>query len=402
MEKVTAKGLKWIKRPKGVTPYWVADDVAIKGGFRPKNVNLSHMRDEPMRIVAKCNQLQGELELWKVEHKRDPTQFDGTIASVLTAYEQHEDSPYLALKPGSLVPYKHYLARLRGHIGSRHVSDINGVDIIRWHREWSEDGKHLAAAEMARAVLMAALSFGVMLRSAGTSDLLSILRETNRKLPKPRSRKESLTAEQVATLRAAAHASGRPSRALAYAIAFETTLRLWDVIGQWWPLDKGGVSDIIDAKQKKKWFGLRWEDISEDLVLSYIPSKTRFTTEKRVFYPLSDAPMVLEELKHWPVEKRSGPVIVLESTGLPYHATTMTMAWNLDKKNAGITTKVWARDLRASGITEGRASAVAADDVAKVAGHSSREMVEEIYDRTTIEAAERFAKGRKERRETKR
>lgn len=77
-------------------------------------------------------------------------------------------------------------------------------------------------------------------------------------------------------------------------------------------------------------------------------------------------------------------------------------AWKLDKKVAGIKTNVWARDLRASRITEGRQTAVATDDVAKVAGHSSKHMTNEVYDRTTIEVAERFAKGRKERRETKR
>jgi hypothetical protein len=402
MEKITAKGLKWIKRSRGVTPYWVADDVSIKRGFLPKNVNLSHMRDDPLRMVAKCNQLQGELELWKVEHTRDPAQFDGTIATVLTAYEKHEDSPYHALKPGSLVPYKHYLARLRGHIGSRYVTDVTGIDIIRWHKDWSENGKHLAAATMARAVLMAALSFGVMLRSAGAADLLIVLRETNKKLPRPRARTASVTADEVIALRAAAHAAGRPSRALAYAMAFETTLRLWDVMGQWWPMEMGGVSDILDPSQNKKWFGLRWEDISEDLILSYMPTKTAKKTEKVVYYPLVEAPMVMEELEHWPIEKRTGPLIVHEDTGLPYHPPTMAAAWIVDRKKAGIKTKVWARDLRASGITEGRASAEANDDVAKVAGHSSKKMTNEVYDRTTIEAAERFAKGRKERRETKR
>lgn len=40
--------------------------------------------------------------------------------------------------------------------------------------------------------------------------------------------------------------------ALAYAMAFETTLRLWDVVGQWVPIDSLGVSDVIDPDREEK------------------------------------------------------------------------------------------------------------------------------------------------------
>jgi integrase len=68
--------------------------------------------------------------------------------------------------------------------------------------------------------------------------------------------------------------------------------------------------------------------------------------------------------------------------------------WARDRKTIGLSPKVWARDLRASGITEGRAAGVAIDDVAKVAGHSSARTTSAVYDRAAHAAALRFAKAR--------
>ena len=201
--------------------------------------------------------------------------------------------------------------------------------------------------------------------------------------------------------RQAAHAAGRRSSALAYAIAYESTLRLWDVVGQWWPIDKGGISDVVDAQRGVKWFGLRWEHIDDNLVLKFKPSKTDGTTGKTVTYPLMKAPMVLEELAYWPVEKRIGPIIVSEATGQPYIARAVTDRWADDRKAAGIDPKAWARDLRASGITEGRAAGATTDDASKVAGHSGTKTTSAVYDRASEEAAGRFADARIAGRERK-
>ncbi|MGO4836159.1 integrase, partial [Rhizobiaceae sp. 2RAB30] len=135
----------------------------------------------------------------------------------------HPRSPYHNLKPGSLRPYKHYLRQLKGHIGPVRIDDISGVDLLDWHDVWSDNGKHLAAASMARAVLAAGTSFGVMLRSPGCAELAAIIKEIGKKVRGPRSRTATTTAENVVALRQAAHAAGRPSSALAYAVAFEST-----------------------------------------------------------------------------------------------------------------------------------------------------------------------------------
>ena len=192
---------------------------------------------------------------------------------------------------------------------------MSGLDILKWYNTWSDNGRYLAAARMCVSVIEAALAFGASARHPGCAELLEISRITRKQLPRPKKRTAVLTAEQVIAARQAAHEQGRPSRALAYAIAYETTLRLWDVIGQWYPLEKGGVSDVIDPRSMEKWFGLRWENIDEHLVLRVTPSKTDATTSASMAYPLSKAPMVLQELQHWPLEKRSGPIIISGENG---------------------------------------------------------------------------------------
>ena len=399
MEKFKAPGLKWMKRVGGHVPVWVADERDVAAGYQPKTVNLAFLGDDPELIVAKCNSLQADMLLFRAGHRTRKMEFDGTVRSLLYLYQNHEESPYHALKPGSLRPYNHYLGRLEHQIGVRRVDGIDGIDIRRWHKAWSSDGKHLAAAAMVRSVLEAAVSFGVMMRLKGCSELLVTIQEARRKLPTPRPRKQVLAADQIVAARAAAHENGRPSSALAYALVFETTLRLWDVIGQWWPMDKGGLSDVLDPDRSLKWFGLQWEHIGSDMVLRYTPSKTYGTTGAEVVYPLAKAPMVLEELKHWPEEKRSGPIILSEETSLPYRQSIFTQRWTVDRKTANLPTNLWARDLRASGITEGRSLNVSADDAAKVAGHSTKATTAKVYDRAVFEAADRFAEARRVGRE---
>ncbi|MGO4836355.1 hypothetical protein AB4144_29340, partial [Rhizobiaceae sp. 2RAB30] len=70
-----------------------------------------------------------------------------------------------------------------------------------------------------------------------------------------------------------------------------------------------------------------------------------------------------------------------------------------DRTAAGLDKSFWAWDLRASGITEGRAADASTDDAAKVAGHSSKRTTAKIYDRAVLEAADRFAEARLKGRE---
>jgi hypothetical protein len=99
-------------------------------------------------------------------------------------------------------------------------------------------------------------------------------------------------------------------------------------------------------------------------------------------------------LKHWPTEKRVGLMIISEDTGMPYFEQNWRWRFNKDRIVAGIASNVWARDLRASEITEGRASNASIDDAAKIAGHSGTRTTKKVYDRAVPEAADRFADAR--------
>jgi len=395
MDQTKAPGLKWIKRRASHTPIWVAS----AKDYKPATVNLSHLRDHPDVMVAQCALLQAQMNAWKQGLESQDVSFDGTIASLLQKYQTEPDSPFFSLRPRSRHPYEFYVGKLIAGIGERHIDKVTGVDLKRWHDAWSRNGERLAASKMMRAVLDAAISYGVMCRIEGCMELRAALKAANRKLPNPKRRESVVTADQVVALRLAAHADGRPSCALTYALVFETTLRLWDVIGQWVPLDSPGFSDVTNADLKAKWFGIRWEDIDGDMVLRYMPSKTSMKTGMSITYPLDRAPMVVAELEHWPAEKRSGPIIVYESTGEPYGSNWFAAKWRKDRAAAGLSDKMWARDLRASGITEGRAAGISTDDAAKVAGHASTKTTSAIYDRANLEAAERFADARSTKRE---
>lgn len=396
--------LKWIKRGGGRrVPTWVSPDKR----YEPRTVALQSLWPNEAAIRDKCVALNAELGKWQAGLRGHVGGYDATIGYVLRRYEKDDDSPFHALRPGSKHPYEFYLKRLAFEIGDRRIENVTGVDLKRWHEAWSEGGTKLAASKMMRAVLDAAVSYAIMSFKSGTperravSELREALKTAGRKLPAPRRRESTVTAADVVRLRQAAHEAGRPSMALAYALVFETTLRLWDVIGQWWPTDAPLISDVVTApyrsrKHAMKWFGLRWEDIGPDLVMRYVPSKTSAKTGLAVTFPLAMAPMVVEELAAG--RGTSGPVIVSETTGQPYSGNMFGEHWRKDREKAGIPANVWARDLRASGVSEGRAAAVATDDVAKVAGHASTKTTSAIYDRAALEAAERFAEARAKRR----
>ncbi|MBZ9888075.1 hypothetical protein LB559_09000 [Mesorhizobium sp. BR1-1-3] len=404
-DRLTAKNLKWIKRRASHTPVWVSPDKA----YAPATVNLASLRDKPQAMLARVVDLNGDFNKWKAGVRGHVGSYDGTLSFILKKYRDDPESTIHALRPGSRHPYDFYLKALIADIGARRLDSVTGLDLKRWHEAWSEGGVRLAASKMMRAVLDAAITFAIMSAKPGTAErravteLREALKAASRKLPNPKRRESIVTADQVVALRKAAHEDGRPSSALTYALVFETTLRLWDVIGQWWPIDAPLISDVVMAphtsmKGAKKWFGVQWEDIGADLVLRYMPSKTSAKTGLSVTFPLARAPMVMEELAHWPEDARKGPIIVCEGTGMPYSSNYFGEFWRKDRAKAGIAANVWARDLRASGITEGRASGVSTDDAAKVAGHASTKTTAAVYDRANLEAAERFADARTKKR----
>lgn len=389
MEKIKAPGLRWRKRANGrEVPYWIAASDAVAAGYPVKSVNLSHL--DPDAIEARCNRLQSEMLMWLSAKDSGEVMFDGTFASLFDLYERHEDSPFQRLAPASRVPYLAYLKRMRAMIGSLRIEQQTGLDLVRWHRQWrgaDEDGSRetLGAAAMATAVLKSALSFGVSARLRGCLEFYSAARAT--RLKRPRSRTVAPTADDVIAVRRAAHEIGRPSLALAYALQFETSLRQWDVIGQWYDLSAPFASPVIGYGMK--WAGLTWADIDAALILRLQPQKTAETTSAKVECDLTLCPMVLEEIASIPPEARVGPVIVSETSGLPWRAQNYRHAWRRIAKMANLSGAMWNRDLRAGAVTEARKSGAAMEDASKMAGHKGMRTTSRVYDRDVLEASRR-------------
>lgn len=395
MDKPKTPGLKWRRRSSGRVPYWVASSPAIAAGYTPKTVRLSGLENDARALGARCDRLQAEMLMWMSGRSSYRPVFDGTVRALLEIYQTDPDSTYRKLKPSSRHPYDVYAAKLKGHIGARRIDAIDRRDIDRWFEVWSTAGEHLAAARMAVTVLKSALTFGKGCRLAGCAELRSILEDM--RFPGLRSRPYAPTADQIIEARAAAHAAGAPLRALGYALQFETTLRQWDVFGQWLPLSDPRPSSLIE--DGGKWIGLTWGKIDDTLILRWTPGKTEDTTEARVVVDLKLCPMVLEELARIPLELRVGPLVVNPHTGQPYRSSAMRDSWRKDAKAAGIPVVIWNRDLRAGGVTEGGAAGATIEDRAKLAGHAKPKITAEVYDRDRLEAARRVARARTRHRE---
>jgi hypothetical protein len=390
-------GLKWRKRKGGAVPYWFADAAAIKAGYPVKSVNLSHFADKPELLIARAQVLQKEMLRWISGDRGAPPRFDGTFKSLLDIYQTDPESTYnTKIKKHTAQSYATYLRKMTDHIGARRLDECDGRDVRRWFKQWKE-ASGLGAARMALAVLKAAVSFGVVCRTRGCVEFQAILREMEfETLP---SRNFAPTAEDITAARKAAHAAGRPLAALCYAIQFETTLRQWDVIGQWVDLDDPRPSVVLGYG--KKWIGPTWSAIDANLIMAKVkPTKTEDTTEVTVSFDLAACPMVCEELAQIAQDQRKGPLIVNPSTGLPYISQSWRNAWAADFEAAGLPKGMWNRDLRAGGITEGGKAGASKDDRRKLAGHA-KEATTEIYDRDQVEAHRRVMQAREQFRKTR-
>ena len=252
-------GLKWRDRKGGAVPYWFADSAAIKAGYPVKGANLSHLASNAEMLIARAQRLQAEMLRWVSGDRGTPPRFDGTFKSLLEIYQTDPESTYnTKIKKHTAQSYATYIRKMTDHIGARRVDECDGRDVRRWFKQWRETSG-LGAARMALAVLKAAVSFGVVCRTRGCAEFQAILGEMEfEAMP---SRTQAPTADQIVAIRKAAHAAGRPLAALCYAVQFETTLRQWDVIGQWFDLDDPRPSAVL--AYGKKWIGPTWAAIEQ-------------------------------------------------------------------------------------------------------------------------------------------
>jgi integrase len=361
MEK--APGLKWIKRRAVVEPYWVAPAEAVKAGFLPRTVPLRGTPEHALFTV--CSRLTAEAGAYMSGAMKRERPYDGTLGHLIDLYLDHPQSGFQKVRPATQRIYRIYAIRIAGPLGARKIAGISGLDVLRWHKQWTTEGKHIAAGAMTLAVLKAVAKFAVLHRIPGAVDFSESIRAVI--VPQPQPRSTVITADQVIALRRAAHADGAPSLALLYAIQFETGLRLWDCLTLQWGQVRGSI-------------------------LTVTPSKTAGTTGRTAQFDLDCCPMVIEELAHYRRD-RIGPIVARETTGQPWDPNAVRRAWDRIRKAAGLPASAWGRDIRASASTEARQGGASTDDAAKVAAHS-KEVQRRVYDRDVLEAHRRVQQAR--------
>jgi hypothetical protein len=232
------------------------------------------------------------------------------------------------------------------------------------------------------------ISFGKLVGLTGCKEARETLSELEFQVPKRRT--TFITAQQATDIRAEAHRRGLPSVALVQALMFELMIRQKDAIGEMIPASEPGISDV--THHGKKWlYGIRWSEISDDMILTHRLSKSLRgrdavldpTAGKTEAFDLRAYPMVMEEMQHVP--HRTGPLVICERTGRPWDHKYFATIWRQIANAVGVPSNVQNRDSRAGGVTEALDAEANPDQVRRHAGHSQIGTTM-IYSRDSLEA----------------
>jgi hypothetical protein len=369
-----APGINWQPRSGGQwKALWRARGDIVARGYRIKSctiwIGTPDELDEAniLWIQTRANDLQNDMLVWS--RGGAPTvagTFDGSLDSLIMAYKNDPDSPYHKKRYVTRKYYDRLLGTLSDRHGSEMIADIKGRTVLRWHEEWSSNGR-VAMGHALVGMLRTIVNFGITILESEECERLGLILSKQR-YAMSRARNEALTAEMANAIRAKAHEMSRPSIALAQALQFELMLRQKDVIGEWVPIAEPGMSDVTNNLGSKWLRGLRWEEIDQNLILRHVTSKRG----KPIEVCLRDAPMVMEELDRQFPEglPASGPVILYEKTGRPWNQTYFRQAWRKVADECGIPKTVRNMDSRAGAITEATDAGADLEHVRHAATHS--------------------------------
>ncbi|WP_158810949.1 tyrosine-type recombinase/integrase [Beijerinckia sp. L45] len=397
--RLEAPGLKRIKRSRGHDLYWAASQEAVRGGFRPRTLRFDTPTNliEAEDIAARCRDARRQEIDWHVAGQiLAPADYNGTVGSLFVFYQTHPDSPYQDIAATSRETYDGQIKVVQQSIGARRLDAIVPLDARRWFKGWRSPGEggtdRLRRAQGCIQMLRVALSFGVSAGLPQCKRLLEGLAEM--RFPQPAARETTMSIDQAERFIDVALEKDEIRLALGFAAQFELALRQADVIGQWKKTKADQApspSDVV--RGDAVWSGLRFENINERGVLHVRSSKTKTAT----VYDLAAYPLVQRCLAHVQVDERRGPLVVRRD-GQPFDRWEYASRWRELATEAGIPAEVWNRDVRASGLTEGRAAGATIEDVAKLGGHRSVLTTSRIYDRATLEATSRVQELRVESR----
>lgn len=360
-----APGLAWRPRADGWVATWVARADIVRKGFSPSTQRLLLLTvlptdEQTNYIQSECSRLQDEMLGFGRGGATEPDQFNGLIQGIVDAYQTDPDSPYRAIRHKTRKNYDVHCKLIREQKGARAISAIKARDFKRWYEEWrwpqGKDGPDQAyMAHGSISMLRNLLGYGIAFELEDAPEgqishcqrLKTILSEMQ--FEKGGARREQITHAQADLIIKEATRRGEISIALTQALQYELTVHQKDCIGEWVPVSEPGLSDITWSNEK--WlYGIRWEEITPDLILSHKMAKSR--KGKLLEFDLKLYPMVMSVLALIPEDRRTGPLVKCEKTGMPWAASTFAQHWRSIARAVGIPNKVWNMDSRAGGTTE--------------------------------------------------
>lgn len=406
---VKAPGLKSRPRTDGTTAhYWVASAVARNIADYPQKTVRVHGTDD--EIAARCRVLTSELKQWlSAKGIGNKTEYDGTLSSVIKLYQRTKESPYHEVKSNTRTMYDDSLKLLENTVGTRRLEKLTGIDFKRWYANFKEpaednekqakrradalkEGIHLPPnperkrrAYKAMQLLRIVIGFGVVLNITECFRLSAILKVME--FSPPKARTAAINFAQAEALCNLAVEKGLLSIAIAQALQFELTLRQIDVIGRWEKVDDPRAGGIMDRGQRWR-DGLLWSNIDSKGVLLKTTSKVDDVVAE---HDTNEYPFLRKFIDMVPMEKRFGPIIKSEGTGLPYRHRYFSKTWRALATEVGIPNNVWNRDSRAGGVTEGSDSGADLEHLRHHANHKNGQTTQR-YNRGTIEKTRQVAK----------
>lgn len=390
-----APGLVWRSRGDGTrAAYWAARQDLIKQGYQPRMVRLHYAEGDPM-LIGRCHALQAEMLEWaKTAGVGRPPQYDGTVRSLVAMFEAHPDSSYRDIEPDTREKYSRALKLyIVGHKGAKRIDTTTGNDVKRWAKELLAAKYSPNTVYYAINVFKIAVSFGSSLRIRECTVLRQELRDT--RFHGGRRRTEQLTYGQVAAFRDKAREMGLHYMARCITLQFDFAMRRRDVIGKYYREDDSDAG-IRKRARKGRWVwrdGLTWADKDEDGIVRRVVSKTRRTTAAVAVHAIADYPDVEAELARTPIERRVGPLVLHDKTGVPPTEEQCRRDFRTIAAACGIPFDVKMMDARAGADTEAYEAGVSTEDAMALLTHSE-EATNRGYLRELTEQSRRAAKMR--------
>lgn len=339
-------------------------------------------------LASRCHRLQSEMLAWARHGRPQGTAaiYDGKLSSLIRRYETDEESPYQDLVQTTQKTYSKHLRLFLTRIEEAYIDELTGADVRRWFKRMCSTGS-VGYASLTISILKAVVSFGT---SQGLEDCAKLRAQmTATKFKSPPARKERLTYAQLVAFREEAHRRRRPSAALWLTIQCELALRRRDVIGEW-IYDEAGTDGIRCGKRVWR-DGLTWAHIDAHGVLRKLVSKTAKTSACEAVHRIADYPDLVAELNRIPPDRRVGPIVINERTGLPYTPEQCRYNFRLIARGAGIPDVIWGMDARAFAVTEAYEAGATTEEAMALATHT-QSATSRKYLRDMIEQSSRTAR----------